>query len=44
MEAGTNSRCLYSGCKIKSLHPVINPLSPNSDQQQFSPDDFHTLS
>ena len=22
----------------------INPLSPNSDQQQFSPNDIHTLS
>ena len=23
---------------------IINPLSPNSDQQQFSPNDIHTLS
>ena len=23
---------------------VINPLSPNSDQQQFSPNNVHTLS
>ena len=23
---------------------IINPLSPNSDQEQFSPDDIHTLS
>ena len=23
---------------------VFNPLSPNSDQQQFSPNDIHTLS
>ena len=22
----------------------VNPLSPESDQNQFSPDDFHTLS
>ena len=22
----------------------VNPLSPNSDQQQFSPNDIHTLS
>ena len=22
----------------------LNPLSPNSDQHQFSPDDIHTLS
>ena len=24
--------------------PLFNPLSPNSDQQQFSPNDIHTLS
>ena len=23
---------------------IINPLSPNSDQEQFSPNDIHTLS
>ena len=23
---------------------LVNPLSPNSDQQQFSPNDIHTLS
>ena len=23
---------------------LLNPLSPNSDQQQFSPNDIHTLS
>ena len=25
-------------------YAVFNPLSPNSDQQQFSPNDIHTLS
>ena len=24
--------------------PTVNPLSPNSDQQQFSPNIVHTLS
>ena len=24
--------------------PTVNPLSPNSDRQQFSPHDIHTLS
>ena len=24
--------------------PILNPLSPNSDQQQFSPNIVHTLS
>ena len=27
-----------------SYIPFVNPLSPNSDQQQFSPNDIHTLS
>ena len=27
-----------------SLDTCINPLSPNSDQQQFSPNNIHTLS
>ena len=26
------------------LFPCFNPLSPNSDQQQFSPNNVHTLS
>ena len=26
------------------LKVFINPSSPNSDQQQFSPNDIHTLS
>ena len=31
--------------KIKNVIQVtINPLSPNSVQQQFSPNDIHTLS
>ena len=25
-------------------HASLNPLSPNSDQHQFSPNDIHTLS
>jgi len=25
-------------------HTHVNPLSPNSDQQQFSPNNIHTLS
>ena len=28
----------------RGLHCIFNPLSPNSDQQQFSPNDTHTLS
>ena len=27
-----------------TLNLSINPLSPNSDQQQFSPNNLHTLS
>ena len=30
-------------CKMNFLS-LFNPLSPNSDQQQFSPNDVHTLS
>ena len=26
------------------LNELFNPLSPNSDQHQFSPNDIHTLS
>ena len=26
------------------LYYIVNPLSPNSDQNQFSPNDAHTLS
>ena len=29
---------------LQSGESAINPLSPNSDQQQFSPNDIHTLS
>ena len=30
---------------LHSVHPcTVNPLRPNSDQQQFSPNDIHTLS
>ena len=29
---------------IVSLFDVFNPLSPNSDQQRFSPNNIHTLS
>ena len=32
-----------SVCKTNFLS-LFNPLSPNSDRQQFSPNDVHTLS
>ena len=32
-----------SVCKMNFLS-LFNPLSPNSDRQQFSPNDVHTLS
>ena len=28
----------------RGLHVFFNPLSPNSDQHQFSPNDIHTMS
>ena len=30
--------------KAKVHHVMFNPLSPNSDQHQFSPDNIRTLS
>ena len=46
--------CLFTYlCHLyRNLHPgnhtsgprTINPLSPNGDQQQFSPNNIHTLS
>ena len=30
--------------KSRTKVKLVNPLSPNSDQQQFSPNDIHTLS
>ena len=41
------------GSQVSNLGPkslscnallIINPLSPNSDQHQFSPNDIHTMS
>ena len=45
--AGRDERRLYlqatdEGDLFQTLH--INPLSPNSDQHQFSPNNIHTLS
>ena len=34
---------MLSVCKMNFLS-LFNPLSPNSDRQQFSPNDVHTLS
>ena len=34
----------YSGLEFDTLSLKINPLSPNSDHQQFSPNNIHTLS
>ena len=31
-------------CNTSTAAKQVNPLSPNSDQQQFSPNDVHTLS
>ena len=52
LNAKSTCTCMYLFCIQLNLHeaatlykwPVINPLSPNSDQQQFSPNDTHTLS
>ena len=35
-----------SGVKVlySVYYVIVNPLSPNSDQHQFSPNDIHTLS
>ena len=30
--------------KVKQVPVIINPLSANSDQKQFSPNNTHTLS
>ena len=32
------------GYCVLYLVEVLNPLSPNSDQQQFSPNNIHTMS
>ena len=32
------------GYCVLCLVEVLNPLSPNSDQQQFSPNNIHTMS
>ena len=32
------------GISYKQALPPLNPLSPSSDQQQFSPNNIHTLS
>ena len=29
---------------VKNANGIVNTLSPNSDQDQFSPDNIHTLS
>ena len=31
------------GITIKSLSNTFNPLSPNGDQHQYSPNNIHTL-
>jgi len=31
-------------CHFNLLYCAINPLSPNGDQHQFSPNNIHTLS
>ena len=31
-------------CPLPFVYRKLNPLSPNSVQQQFSPNDIHTLS
>ena len=45
--ANQNSTCL--GGEVAQLHTVVeikafNPLSPNSEQHQFSPNNIHRLS
>ena len=41
MKCGTSRQSPFTGT-LKG--ETVNPLSPNSDQQQFSPNNVHTLS
>ena len=50
-ESGVRQRCLngqpfqfFDSMTAKLTKRVINPISPNSDQDQFSPNNIHTLS
>ena len=38
------SWCMSAFPCTNVILPLFNPLSPNSDQQQFSPNNIHTLS
>ena len=40
----TKQVCGYLRMNDNNLSSEINPLSPNSDQHQFSPNDIHRLS
>ena len=39
----SQSSCSHSALRLVYLAPVVNPLSPDSDQDQFSPNNIHML-
>ena len=39
-----SNRFTIQWISIRETKKCVNPLSPNSDQQQFSPNNIHTLS